>query len=307
MIIPKITKRKITIRPPNNDEENSVAHVDIHFINGTIALLIGPDILLRLQYENNGQKNKKLKKMKEKILKDKNIFSRDKLRIIRNILVAEQEIRDLLKEDKKELAKKDKSKFDDFIDKLKRRQEILQKLTKKLKIDILKSQSEYLCKNCNAFRPGPDLTQIKKLTCIRCNGLLKRSAIVHVDTDIVKYLTGFWFEEYIANVLTTCGWKVWSSPTLMIHGVSGAPHQIDVLAIKDGRILIVECKTGDFSPTKVRNFLGKYHDIRCHKALAIATGKIHPDGKKIIEKNAAIDYYDNVTSYNKLKSRISKI
>jgi len=93
----------------------------------------------------------------------------------------------------------------------------------------------------------------------------------------------------------------------MIYGVSGASHQIDVLAIKEGRILIVECKTGEFSPTQVMNFLGKYYDIRCHKASAVAIGKIHPDGRKIIEKNAAIDYCDNITGSRKFIKKFSKL
>jgi len=310
MITPeKIAKRKITIATSSNGEENSVARTDIHFGNKNITLLIGPDLLLRFQYKEQ-RGNQILKRLKEKILKDKKIFTAERQRFIQKLLVADREIRELLNKDKKELTKRDKSGFDDFLNNLQRRQDTLETLSKKLKFEVIKPHKEYFCKNCNGFRSGPDLTQTNPPNCALCRNLLKKLSIKQLDTDIVNYLTGYWLEDYIANIFNTFEWKAWSSPTLMIYGVSGASHQVDVLAIKNGRVLIVECKTGEFSPTQVMNFLGKYYDIRCHQALAVAIGKIHPDALKIIEKNAAIDYYDNIKnikSYKKLIKKISQI
>jgi len=307
MIAPeKIARRKITIPASNNNEENGVARTDIHFGHKNITLLIGLDLLLRFQYKEQ-RENQILKQLKEKILKNKKVFIADRQRSIQMLLVADREIRELLNKDKKELTKRNKSEFDDFLNNLKRRQDILRMLAKKLKFEVIKPYKEYFCKNCNGFRPGPDLTQKESPTCALCKNLLKKFSINQLDTDIVNYLTGYWFEDYIANIFNMLKWKAWSSPALMIHGVSGASHQIDVLAIKNGRVLIVECKTGDVSPTQVMNFLGKYYDIRCHKALVVVVGRIHPDAKKIIEKNAAIDYYDNIRDYKKLIRKISQI
>ena len=96
---------------------------------------------------------------------------------------------------------------------------------------------------------------------------------------------GILVRRYIANLLNKNRWKAWSSPTLMVHGVSGASHQIDVLAIKRrSRVLIVECKTEKFAPTQVMNFWRKCYDIRCHQALAIAIGRIHPEAKSLWKK-----------------------
>ena len=92
----------------------------------------------------------------------------------------------------------------------------------------------------------------------------------------------------------------------MVYGVSGAPHQIDVLAIKNGRVIIVECKAGDFSPNQIKNIMAKYYDIRCHNALALSTYTIHHDGKKIIEKNPAIRYYDRIDTVHKLQRALKK-
>ena len=307
MITPeKIAKRKITIRASDNDGESGVARTDIHFGNKNITLLVGPDLLLRFQYKEQ-RGNQILRRLKEKILKDKNIFTAERQRFIQKLLIADREIRELLNKDKKELNKRSKSELDDFSNNLQRRQTTLKTFAQKLKFEVIKPHSEYLCKNCNGFRPGPDLTQTENPTCALCKNLIKKLSIHQIDTDIVNYLAGYWLEDYIASIFNALKWKAWSSPTLMIHGVSGASHQIDVLAIKNGRVLIVECKTGEFSPTQVMNFLGKYYDIRCHQALAVAIGKIHPDAKKIIEKNTAIDYHDNIRSYKKLIKKISQI
>ncbi len=307
MITPeKITKRKITIPTSNNNEESSIAQTDIRFGDKNITLLIGPDLLLRFQYKEQ-KGNKILKRLKEKILKDKKVFSDERQRFIQKLLVADREIRELLNKDKKELNKRDASQFDDFLSNLKRRQVILKTFAKKLNFEVIKAHKEYFCKKCNGFRSGPDLTQTENPICALCKNLLKKFSINQIDTNTVSYLTGYWFEDYIANIFNTLKWKAWSSPTLMIHGVSGASHQVDVLAIKNGRVLIVECKTGEFLPTQVMNFLGKYYDIRCHKALAVAIGRIHPDAKKIIEKNTAIDYYDSISNYKKLIKKLSQI
>ena len=310
MITPeKIAKRKITIPAANDNGDDSIARTDIHFGNRNITLLIGPDLLLRFQYKEQ-KGNQALKRLKEKILKNKKVFTAERQRSIQKLLVADREIRELLNKDKKELTKRDQSGLDDFLNNLRRRQDTLRTLAKKLKFEVIKPRKEYFCKNCNGFRPGPDLTQKELPKCALCKNLLKKLSINQLDTDVVNYLTGHWLEDYIANIFNTLKWKAWSSPTLLIHGVSGASHQVDVLAIKNGRVLIVECKTGEFSPTQVMNFLGKYYDIRCHQALAVAIGRIHPDAKKIIEKNAAIDYYDNIRnirSYKKLIKKISQI
>lgn len=307
MITPeKIDRRKITIRSSKDNNESGIARADINFGNKNITLLIGPDLLLRFQYKEQS-KGKILKRLKKRILGDKKIFAAERQRLIQKLLVADREIRELLNKDKKELNKRNKSEFDDFFSNLKRRQDTLKTIAKKLKFEIIKPHGEYYCKNCRGFRPGPDLTQTAKPICALCKNLLKNFNINQLDNDIVNYLTGYWIEDYIANIFNVLKWKAWSSPTLMIYGTSGASHQVDVLAIKNGRVLIVECKTGEFTPTQVMNFLGKYYDIRCHHALVIAIGKIHPDAKKLIEKNPAISYNENIKNYKKLIKKISQI
>ncbi len=306
MITPdKVVKRNVTIPASSTSDEANIAQTDIRFGNKNITLLVGPDFLLRFDFKKN-KVNRKLEKLKVKIIKDKKIFTTEKRKTAQDILLIDQGIREALSKDKKDLLKRSDADSEDFLDKLERKQKKLNDITRKIKFDIIELHTEYFCKKCNGFRPGPDLTQ-SNATCIICQNLLKKEKITLIDNDIGNYLRGYWLEDYIANILNSYGWKAWSSPNLMIHGVSGAPHQIDVLGIKDGKILIVECKTGDFSPTQVMNFLGKYYDIRCHQALAVAVGKIHLDAKKLIQKNSAICYHDEIKSFKKLIGKISKI
>lgn len=69
MITPeKITRRRITIPVSGGNAGNDVARTDIRFGDKNITLLIGPDLLLRFQYKEQGG-GKILKLLKERILK----------------------------------------------------------------------------------------------------------------------------------------------------------------------------------------------------------------------------------------------
>lgn len=308
MIVPeKIIERNIKIPVSNGSGDEAIAQTNLHFGDRHVTLLVGPDLLLRFQYKKE-TKSKTFKYLEAKIIKNKEIFTPRNQKLIQDLLIADREIRELLNKDKKELSKRSLSEFNDFLAGLNRRQKNLSSFARDLDFNIIKLYKEYLCKRCMGFRAGPDLVeQSEKPICPICKNILKKFSIRQIETNSVMYLTGYWFEGYIANILNTLGWKAWSSPNLMIYGVSGASHQIDVLAVKKGRVLIVECKTGEFSPTQVMNLLGKYYDIRCHQALAISIGSLHPTGKKIIEKNTAISYYDNIKNYGKLLKKISQI
>ena len=223
------------------------------------------------------------------------------------MVLSDREIREMINKDKKELIRREESDFKDFLDSVRKRQKQLEKFSKVLGITVTKEHAEYYCNTCRGFRAGPDLTEKSPQHCKYCDNILKKKNISGIENEIASYLGGYWLEDYVANILNSNGWVAWSLPSLNVYGVSGAPHQVDVLAIKNGRILIVECKTGDFTPSQIRTFLGKYYDIRCHQALAISLENIHPDGIKLIEKNLAITSCDKITSHTRLSAKISKI
>jgi hypothetical protein len=112
-----------------------------------------------------------------------------------------------------------------------------------------------------------------------------------------------WLEEYMATILRDLGWTTWTS--VQVHGTSGIPHQVDVLAVnKNGFVLCVECKNRDTMPRKdVMMFAQKRFDIGSHYGLIALTGEFpEPGTKDIVHKNPAL--YSITNMYEKTKEEI---
>jgi len=118
-------------------------------------------------------------------------------------------------------------------------------------------------KKCNAFIGEFD-GRINK--CQKCNSSLGDDGKVranYLDNIASGFLDGgIWFEDYMHMLLEKNGWKVWSHTEIM--GNSGILHPIDLLAIKDGSILIAECKIGKVSPRDISHFMIQKLDIPSH-------------------------------------------
>ena len=300
-----------TLKPRNikigSSGPSEVAQICVSMDGKVSNLLVGVGILIRFDY-TEPRHNKCFKNIQKSIVQDKKFLQSQKQKILDNLIITEQELREMTNKYKRELTRRDSSAVSDFLDSVKKREQKLERFTKKLRFDAVRSQPEYFCPNCNGFRSGPDLAAAAATpTCNVCTHRLKKKRIRHLETDVFDYLHGFWVEDYVAELLHETGWQAWSLPSLHIHGASGVRHQIDVLAVKNGRVLIVECKKGDFTPSKVVQFLGKYYDIRSHQALAVAVGTIHPDGMKMIEKNLSIRACDKMTSRKRVIRLISKL
>lgn len=306
-----ISKKNIKVSYPKQGNGNIVTEININFgKNRTTTIFINPDLLLRIEYRGK-RITKKLKNLQNEILTNFLFFNSKNSVMLRKILMTDREIKEKLNIEKKELKTRDaESDFDDFLRNLKQRGDEIKKLQTKLSLDLISEQKEYYCKKCKAFRPGPSLSARKrkkeKVKCQLCSNLLKTKNIKHLKKDIAEYLNGLWLEDYVAMILNSLEWKAWSSPHLMVYGSSGAKHQIDVLAVKDGRILIAECKTGEFNTKQIRDLLAKYYDIRCHHAIAVTTQPIHPEAKKLIEKNPAITCCEGL-NLKKIKKEMSTI
>ncbi len=302
-----ISQKKIKIPNPALLKHGDIAQVDVQFGGKQIFVLVGPDLLLRFEIGKDSN-NHLLRNLKKRILRDKKFIGKKKQGILQSLLLADRESREFVNRDKANLAVRGSAaEFEDFKTSLQKRTALLKRQARTLGLDIIGKNKEFYCPQCRGFRSGPDLSK-PEATCVRCKNLLKTMQIERIhDNDLVSYLRGNWLEDYVAHVLEINGWAAWSSPSLQVYGVSGAPHQIDVLAIKNGVVLVAECKTGDFTPTQVRTFLTKYYDVRCHQALAVSVGKIHADGLKIIEKNPAIDSCDSIMSLESLRKQFSKL
>jgi len=290
------------------DLSNEIAQVKVFVGNGKkINLILNNEIVLRIGIKKE-EKDAFLDKTKADSLKKFKLLIPKNNSILRNMLISEVEIRSKINKDKSETIDRPKSDEKDFLGSIERRGKEISEAGKKLGIDSIKIHKEFYCDRCCGFRTGRGLVDKKEvITCLKCHNILSTRKVSNLPTNVFSYLNGFWLEDYTANVLDSMGWTVWSSPTLEVYGVSGCPHQIDVLAIKNGRILIVECKSGEFNQNHLKNMLAKYYDIRCHHALAISIAEMHPDAKKIIEKNPAIKYCDNIGTVEQIKKVILKL
>lgn len=303
----KILVKNLKVRYPSSEGDNPVTEFNILFSGGErTTLLVSPDSIIRIEHKKQ-RVGQLLNKLQKKILAGFSLMKPANFSILRNIIITDREIREKINKDQGDLTKRDTdSDFRDFLNGIHHRGEKIDKLQKKLSLDLLRKQKEYYCKRCKAFRPGPSLDS-NIVNCRRCGELLKGIRINYLKKDIRKYISGFWLEDCVAKILNSLDWKAWSSPNLMVYGISGVAHQIDVLAIKKGLILIVECKAGDFVSRQIKNLLAKYNDIRCHYAIALSMGSIHPEGKKLIEKNPAIKSCENIKNVNKIKKLISSL
>ena len=122
-------------------------------------------------------------------------------------------------------------------------------------------------------------------------------------SDVLK--DNLWLEEYIAGIFRELEWETWTS--VQVHGTSGIPHQVDVLAVnKRGFVVCVECKNRDTMPRKdVMMFAQKRFDIGSHYGLIALTGEFpEPGTGDIVHKNPAL--YSITNMYEKTKEEIIK-
>ncbi len=310
IITKKVISKKITFKEKDLGEK--IAQVDV-FIGGgkKINLILNNEIVLRFDIKKE-KKDILLEKLKSDSLKKFKLLNRKNNSILKDILISEVEIRTNINKDKNGTIDRDKSKEKDFINGIEIRCKEIVKLGKKLGFNLSGVHKEFYCRKCGAFRTGPGIKYNKKkkeekINCLKCRNILISRKFIHLTDNVYTYLNGQWLQDYIAHILNSLGWIAWSSSNLFVYGVSGYPHQIDVLAIKNGVILIVECKTGEFNQKDVKDMLAKYYDIRCHYALAVSLPRMHPEAKKIIEKNPAIRYCDDIKNIGQIKKIISKL
>jgi len=78
-------------------------------------------------------------------------------------------------------------------------------------------------------------------------------------------------------------------------GASGILHEIDVVAIKDGTLIVGECKTGKVSRNDVFNFYTKIGDTKAHFSIFAFIGSFpDPQTRDFVKRNPAIIRLENM-------------
>lgn len=94
--------------------------------------------------------------------------------------------------------------------------------------------------------------------------------------------------------------------------VSGILHEVDVLAIRDGTLVICECKTGKVTRNHVFNFCTKANDLKAHVSILAMLGELpEPETRNFVKRNPAIIRLENMGKMNEgeikaeLRNRLS--
>ena len=174
---------------------------------------------------------------------------------------------------------------------------ISDKIKEKAGFEILVPSNLLLCPTCKIVLSTEEFRGSKK--CYACKKEVKREDAERVYTykvpDQVKKVweKNLWFEAYMARLLRKLGCKTWTSVHVM--GASGILHEVDVLAIRNGTVLICECKTGKVSRNDVFNFCTKVGDLKAHIAiLALIKELPEPETREFVKKNPAIIRLENM-------------
>ena len=158
---------------------------------------------------------------------------------------------------------------------------------------------------------------IKKLKikkCLACDSSITNKNIKRVKTyrlnNKIKDVwdSGLWFEAYLAGLLHKLNYKTWTGVHVM--GASGILHEIDVVAIKNGTLVVCECKTGKVSRNDVFNFYTKVGDTKAHFSILAMIGKLpETQTRDFIKRNPGFISLENMGTidptkiFNYLKDR----
>jgi len=81
-------------------------------------------------------------------------------------------------------------------------------------------------------------------------------------------------------------------------GMSGIPHEIDILGIKKGFILIAECKTGKLARSDIFTFSTKITDLKSHVALFMSLLPLpDPETREFLTKNPMVILLENACEF----------
>jgi len=143
------------------------------------------------------------------------------------------------------------------------------------------------------------------LRCPTCDTLVNRDDVERIN--IVKVIPSIekvwkrnlWFEEYMASIVRSLeGWRTWTS--VYVLGMSGVLHEVDVLAIKDGYVLIGECKTGKVKREDVFTFWTKVSDVKSHISLFASISELpETETRGFLQKNPSVTLLEKVGELRK--------
>ena len=170
-----------------------------------------------------------------------------------------------------------------------------------------------VCPSCDTASPGfavsVSLEELEgKIFCSECGSpfdLKRQIKAFSVNENARKALRqGLWLEEFVADLLTDFG-------CVQVQiGVMVDTLEMDIVAIKLGDIILVECKAGDVDFTDLTIFSHKVRAINPNRAIIVTTSKVLPNAKKEIEsikKREEIEIMQIEGNLDKIKEELVKM
>jgi len=173
---------------------------------------------------------------------------------------------------------------------------ISEKFEEKTGVKIIVPSNLFVCPKCKARLWDKEIDDKK---CLSCNSPINQSNIKRIPVYRVQegiksiWKSGLWFESYLAGCLNKLGYTTWTGVHVM--GASGILHEIDVVAIKGGTLVVGECKTGKVSRNDVFNFYTKIGDTKAHFSIfAFIASFPDPETRDFVKRNPAIIRLENM-------------
>jgi len=269
----------------------------------TFNLIFNGVTLLRIERKKISRTNKKLLEWAHT---RGDLVTKKSQNNFRRILELNKQITDEINSDSSK-PNQTPDKFDDVLQHLQRRKQGIEEIQQNFKIDFIKKDKIGYCGRCNCFRQTGDLTAAAttRIPCPFCSSPITMRAYHSLPPKTERFLGGTWFEEYIAKRLHTLGWTTFTD--IYVYGNSGAKFEIDILAAKNGRTLLVECKTGPTGLTKLSSFIAKFSQIRTTSAAFITLEKMNEDDQRVAEAIGQLKLIEGVNSERGLLRRLKQL
>ncbi len=281
----------------------------------TFDLLFNRDLLLRIEKKRSNRSRSRFinQNFINGISSIKNLVSPNQYSKIKQIIVHNTFLKDRVATNIRG-GKLEIEKFNDLMSIIARRWSIIEQLQSPFSLNLLRVSRYGYCGTCHALREGESLSNFpgmrvkpSKIPVCRVCGkdITEKKPVKTIPDAIHDYLSGTWFEDYVAARLARLGWKVW--PQVYIFGNSGAKFEIDILAIKDGISMVVECKTGSMALQDVTTFVAKYYDINTNIGAFISLQPSSSDAKTLTKKNYSLRLIDDFRSEKQLMKYLKKL
>jgi hypothetical protein len=175
----------------------------------------------------------------------------------------------------------------------------LKNLNDQFKANVSEPHMLVFCGHCSAFlgEEGDPAGPIQ--VCRICETALskgERVGVYYPESEVSKYLEGYWFEDYVAKFLENSGWTVRTG--ILVMGTSGVSHEVDILASKANFILVGECKTERVVAREgIFNFVTKASDIGGSIMPLFSLSRVgDEEGREFLRKKPGFKLVDDLSS-----------